>query len=159
MWALLWPLKSTTSFAGDFSYTNGPPILQDEGVTQGAIRFFNFTGAGVSCSRSGATGTCNITGGGGGGGNFVSVEVNFGTGDTNVSTVVTGQAWVTGSSVIVCGPTAFSTADRADGADDAVIEQLTCVPHTRVVSTGFTVSAHVATGFTRGRFICHCTGS
>lgn len=104
--------------------------------------------------------TIAAAGGGGGGGNFVEVEVNFGTsGDTNAATVVTGQTWVASNSKIVCAPTAFSTADRADGAEDASIEQLTCVPHTRVVATGFTVSAHVANGNARGRFLCHCAGA
>jgi len=40
--------------------------LQDEGVAQGLVDTLNFTGAGVTASRSGAVGTVNIPGGGAG---------------------------------------------------------------------------------------------
>ncbi len=140
--------------------TQAYQTIEDEGVARTQRTNLNFTGAGVSCVDSGGKTVCTISGGGGGGGNFVEVEVNFGTaGDTTASTTVTGQTWVGASSVIVCSPTAFSTADRSDGADDAAIEHVVCVPHTRIAATGFTVLAHVAVGNTRGRFKCHCTGA
>lgn len=39
--------------------------LRDEGVSQGGVKKLDCTGAGVTCSRSGVTGTINIAGGGG----------------------------------------------------------------------------------------------
>ena len=41
-------------------------IVQDEGVQQGAVNTFNFTGAGVTSSTTGAIATVNIPGGSGG---------------------------------------------------------------------------------------------
>lgn len=47
---------------------NNPSLtqIQDEGVNQGRVTTVNFTGAGVTASVSGLTGTVNIPGGGGG---------------------------------------------------------------------------------------------
>lgn len=50
------------------SVATSPSIeLKDEGASQGFVKKLDCTGTGVSCSRSGVTGTINVTGGGGGG--------------------------------------------------------------------------------------------
>jgi hypothetical protein len=133
--------------------------LRDEGTSQGRISALNCTGAGVSCSVAAGVGTLNAAGGAGSA-NVVQVEVDFGAaGDTTASAVVTGQAWVSGTSVIVCSPTMFATADRDDGDEDAIVEGLTVGAHTRVAGTGFTVVAHPEMGKAYGKFKVHCTGA
>jgi len=110
---------------------------------------------GTNLSMSGTT----LNASGGGAGNFAEVEVDFGvTGNTTASVVVTGQAWVGASSTIICSPTMFSTADRDDGDEDALIEGLTVAVHTRVAATGFTLMAHPENGVAYGKFKVHCTG-
>jgi hypothetical protein len=75
------------------------------------------------------------------------------------STVVTGQAWVTATSKIVCAPTMLATANRDEGAEDAIIEGLVAAVHSRVASTGFTVSVYAnSTHGTTGVYKIHCTG-
>lgn len=120
--------------------------------------------------------------GGGGGGNTVEATVDFAvTGSTSctaaavpfpcctgsgtgtcgafdASIVVTGQAWVTGTSKIVCNPTMMSTADRPDGNDDALLDQLTTGTYARVAGTGFTIKAH-APMRAFGKFLIQCMGA
>jgi hypothetical protein len=84
--------------------------------------------------------------------------VDFGTEATNASLVVTGQAWVTASSVIVCSPSLVATSSHAEGAEDPLLEGLTVAAHTRVVGTGFTVAASVANGVGNGVYAIDCTG-
>jgi hypothetical protein len=105
------------------------------------------------------TWSCGTDQTGSGGSNVVEVEVDFGSGGNDTaSTTVTGQAWVTATSKILCTPTMFATTDRAEGAEDILIEDLDVATHTRVASTGFTVTAHAGQGITFGKFIFHCTG-
>lgn len=95
----------------------------------------------------------------GGSANVVGLEVDFGAGgDTSAVATITGQAWVTTSSVIVCAPTAFATADRVDGAADATIEGLVATPYARVPATGFSVQVSAQLGRALGRYLIHCTG-
>ena len=161
----LLPLKFITNEvdaqSGDgFVSSRAPLILQDEGTIQGAISTLNCVGAGVACTRVGAVGTATIAGGGAGSANVVAVTIDFGVGSTTALTVVTGQAWVTGTSVIVCSPTLMITADRiTEGQEDALIEVLTVTPYARVVGTGFTVAAHPAHGWAFHKFLIHCTGA
>lgn len=141
---------------------SGYATIQDEGsgVTQRPT--VNFTGAGVSCvDNAGSTRTdCTISGGGGGSANTVSVTVDFGnTGATVAKTVVTGQAWVTTSSVIACTPTMMASADRTDGMEDAIIEGLTVSAYARVNGTGFTVAANPRRGRAYKKYTIHCTGA
>lgn len=139
--------------------TIGPLQLKDEGVAQGAVRTLDCVGAGIACTRSGSTGTLTVAGGGGGG-NFVAVTVDFGAaGATVANAVVTGQAWVTPQSVIVCAPTLLATATREDGAEDAIIEGLTAGVAARVAGTGFTVYANPRYGRAIGQYVIHCTGT
>ena len=99
-------------------------------------------------------------GGGPGSANVASVTIDFGaSGSNHVKTVVTGQAWVTGTSVIVCSPTGFSTADRPDGAEDAAIEGLVVSVSERVVGTGFTLNTAPIQGNAIGKYLIGCTGA
>jgi hypothetical protein len=99
------------------------------------------------------------TGGGGGSANVVEVDVDFGSGTDMVSTVVTGQTWVTSTSKILCGPTLVATSSRAEGEEDAVIEGLVPAIHSRVAGTGFTLVVAVPLGVASGVFKFHCTGA
>ena len=132
--------------------------IQEDGVPLIQRQDLNFTGTGVTCSDVGGVTQCNIPGSSGSG-NFVEVSVDFGTGNTNVSTTVTGQSWVTSTSKIICSPTMLSTSDRAEGAEDAIIEGITVAVHSRSAGTGFTLSAAAAQGRAYGAYKIHCTGA
>lgn len=111
-----------------------------------------------SSTQTFACGT-DQTGGGGGSANVVEVDVDFGTGANSVSTVVTGQTWVTSTSKILCGPTLVATSSRAEGEEDAVIEGLVPAIHSRIAGTGFTLVVAVPLGVASGVFKFHCTGA
>lgn len=94
-----------------------------------------------------------------GGGNAVAVTVDFSAGGAfDATTVVTGQAWVTTTSRISCAPTMTVTADKAEGAEDVLLEDLTVAAHSRVNATGFTVKAYAPNG-AHGAFTFHCVGA
>lgn len=122
--------------------------VPDPGASAGTTRFL----------REDAT--FAVPAGGGGSANVATVDLDFGSaGNTSATTVVTGQAWVTGTSRIICAPTAFSTSTRAEGADDASIEGLVVTPYSRVVGTGFTVKGSIQRGEAFGVFTVNCVGS
>lgn len=67
------------------SAVSSPTIeLQDEAANQGGIKKLNCAGAGVSCARSGVTGTITVSGGGGG-----SITVREVDGAPSVASVTT----------------------------------------------------------------------
>lgn len=135
----------------------GGVAIKDEGAARGTATTIDCTGAGVTCSVAAGTATFNVTAGGGV--NVVEVEVDFGATESDdvASTVVTGQAWVSAGSKIVCAPTMLATSSRDEGAEDAVVEGLVVAVHSRVAGTGFTVTA-AATHGTTGIYKIHCTG-
>ena len=140
------------------SITTRGVILKDEGTVQGSVSSLDCVGTGIACTRSGATGTLTITGGSGGA-NLVAVVVDFGANGLDVAaTAVTGQAWATGTSLILCAPTMYATADRIDGAEDAVLEGLTIGVSGRT-SGGFTVTAAPRMGVAIGKYTIVCTGA
>jgi len=113
------------------------------------------------CLQTDSTTATGLKWGSCGGGtpfNVVEVQVDFGVGNTTAATVVTGQTWVTSTSKIACGVTMLATANRAEGAEDAIIEQLVGAPHTRSVGVGFTLTAHPAFGKATGKYLFHCVG-
>lgn len=136
--------------------TQAVSTLKDEGTDVTQRSTVNFTGAGVSCvDNAGANRTdCTVAGGGGA---AVEVDVDFGAGADTVTTVVTGQSWVTATSVILCAPTALATSSREEGAEDAVLEQLHAAIHTRVDGVGFTLLVAAPLTST-GVFKFHCHG-
>lgn len=99
------------------------------------------------------------------GGNFVEVTVDFGSGGAEViTTTVTGQSWVTTSSVILCSPTLFATADRVDGNEELLLEGLKYAVLNRVNATGFDLMVMTdgdlsSNDFAYGKFLYNCTGS
>ncbi len=83
----------------------------------------------------------------GGGGNACTCTVDFGTGDHDASVVVTGQSWVTASSIIIA---------TAQG-EDARVEQIVCNVGALVDGVGFTVYAHAPNG-ALGTYTVNCIG-
>ena len=93
--------------------------------------------------------------------NVLEAEVDFGAypGSGIATKTVTGQAWVTASSKIVCTQTMMATADRAEGAEDPIIERMTLAVHTRSVGAGFKITMAPALGNAIGKYLVQCSGS
>lgn len=103
----------------------------------------NYNGS-VEELRSGDT----LPGLSGGGGNVCTCVVDFGTNDeTDASVTVTGQSWVTTSSVVVCSVQ----------GEDARVQSITANVDTLVNGVGFTVHAHAPNGAS-GTFTVNCIG-
>ncbi len=92
-------------------------------------------------------------------GNFVQAEVNFvnalGPEDTTAKVTVTGQTWVTNSSIILCSPAGLDTPDH--GPEDAVVENLAAYALNLVPGVGFDIEAYAPLG-TWGRYLINATG-
>lgn len=119
-------------------------IIQDEGVQQGAVNTINAVGAGVSATVSGGVASLNISGGGGGGGTTVNVgttTVNFGAfpGASDATVAVTGQAGITGTSLIKAWIHPVATSDHS--ADEHLAESILAFAHSIVAGTGFSITA------------------
>lgn len=102
-------------------------IIQDEGTQQGAVNTFNFTGAGVTSSVSGAVATVNITGGGGGGATVTTVEVDVGTipvYETKVS-VTDASVSATSKIIVVQSGTAATGRQGDENEMDGIIANAT----------------------------------
>lgn len=156
--ALNYRTASNVFACNTFSTSSGYATVQDEGSSLTQRATLNFIGA-VSCvDNSGSSRTdCTVSGGSA---NVAEVTVAFGSGATTASTVVTGQTWVTTTSKILCVPTLLAASGRSEGAEDAVIEGLSGAVHTRVLATGFTLTASKpGPGELYGSFVFHCTGS
>ena len=134
----------------------GYATIEDEGTPLTQRTTVNFTGSGISCSDSGGKTVCNASGGSGSA-NVVEVSLSLGTAmGLYYSTTVTGQTWVTSSSVIACSM--FGTT--ADGQTPETIAVAGLVPtvSNRVVGTGFDLSLMNPNGAT-GTVRAHCTGA
>lgn len=131
--------------------------LQDEGLGLGRIQILNCVGAGVVCTKSGATGTATISGGGSGSANVVQVSVSLGTGNgLFYSATVIGQAWVTGTSIIACSP--FGTT--ADGQTPETVTVAAVIPTVAnlVNGVGFDLMIYTPYGAS-GTYRFNCTGA
>jgi hypothetical protein len=141
-----------------FAQVSAPPRVnvQDEGTPQGSVRTVNCTGAGVTCTVSAGIWTLNAAGGAGSA-NVVEASINLGSdGNLVYSFTVTGQTWVTSSSIIVCSP--FATTADGQTVETYAAAMITVNAATRVAGTGFDLwvsSPHGATGI----FRFHCTGA
>lgn len=93
----------------------------------------------------------------GGSGNSVEVTVTMPSdGSGWAQAVVTGQTWVTGTSKIVCQP--FNDGGDSNNTDEVYsLAEFSATTSTRVVSTGFTLTAASPNGVT-GTFKFHCLG-
>jgi hypothetical protein len=134
-----------------------PLLLRDEGTDQGRMgRAINFTGAGVSCSYAAGVGTCSISGGGGGSANVVEKSIVLTAVQPNPApATVTGQTWVTSSSVILCGV----LGTTADGLTPEAINvaNLGVTVENRVAGTSFDIRVVNWYGL-EGTVRIHCTG-
>ena len=83
------------------------------------------------------------------------VTVDFGSGNTNASTVVTGQKWVVPASRIAASLQG-TTADHSS-VEDGLLEQITAAIGTLVESVGFTLHAHAPNG-AAGQYTFACIG-
>ena len=101
-------------------------------------------------------GTWATPSGGGGSGNFVEQSVALSGGSGYFSQVVTGQAWVTATSKVICS--VFGT--DADGLTPEVIgvAGLVVTVSSLVASTGFTLNIFSPYGLD-GTVRVHCTGA
>jgi hypothetical protein len=130
--------------------------LQDEGVAQGRVQILNCTGTSITCSKSGVTGTLNVTGGSGSS-NAVVVSINLGTSKGLIfSVTVTGQAWVTATSAIACSP--FGTTADGQTPETVVASGVQATTSAYVVGTGFNLNVYSPHGAT-GTYRFGCTGA
>lgn len=132
--------------------------IQDEGVNLTQRTTLDFVGAGVTCTDTGSKTQCSIPGGGGGGGNAAELAIDLGTGGAGgliFAAIVTGQSWVTSSSVIVCNP--FATTADGKTVEEIVAANLQAVVSNRVAGTGFTLNIFNPYG-ARGIVRFHCIG-
>lgn len=94
-----------------------------------------------------------------GSGNFVQAQVNFGfptgqEGDT-AKVTVTGQPWVTGSSIIICNAASIATADH--DPDDVLVEGIVAYAQNLVPGVGFDIVA-LAPQNSWGRYLINASG-
>jgi hypothetical protein len=156
---------TTCSCATDVGGTYTLPAL-----TSSVLGGVKGTGAALVCSGTDkmtgfdAAGAmqCSTDLGGGAAPNYVEVDADFGVGSVLaeqgiVTVVVTGQAWVTATSKIVCNPTMYATSTRDEGMEDAVLDHLEAFVYSRVVGTGFTLAATAPTGAV-GIYKFNCIG-
>lgn len=131
--------------------------VQDEGGAKATAINLNCTGAGISCSVSAGTATLTASGGSGSA-NVVEVTVDLGTGTTQTvaQVTVTGQTWVSASSIIVCAP--FAQTNDSQTIENYIAADLHAVAASRVAGTGFDVWVRNNYGAT-GIFKFHCTGA
>jgi hypothetical protein len=98
---------------------------------------------------------------GSGSGHFGTATIDFGA--TYVDTgevVVTGQAWVTGSSHLQSWMQGDdSTADSSASEHEFLAASSVFIVTDRVVGVGFTVRAFVEPGYAQGDFTVHWEGS
>jgi hypothetical protein len=159
----LYYILAVLLFATEVFAQGGPGVgpapgvaLQDEGIAQGRVQILNCTGAGITCSKSGVTGTLNATGGGAGSANGVVVSISLGTGLGLIYTVtVVGQAWVTATSAIACSP--FGTTADGLTPETVMASGVRAVTSAYVVGTGFNLSVYSPHG-AAGTYRFGCTG-
>lgn len=150
-----------SSYSGVGTCTNQfARVLNDNaGPTCASVGIADHSASGTPSSTTFLRGDNTWATPAGGSGNAIEVEVDFGSsGSDTTSLVVTGQTWVTSTSKITCAAALLATADRVEGAEDAVIEGLRVAFHSRVAGTGFTVVAAPQFGRAVGKFKVHCTG-
>ena len=126
--------------------------LKDEGTSQGNIKKIDCTGTGITCTRTGVTGTLNVTGGGGGG-TWTTVEIDFGVAARFVAKTTVTDASVTGTSKIIV--VQAGTAATGRQADENEMDAITC---SGIPATGtFTLQCLCQRSVTHGLFKIHYT--
>lgn len=153
--ALNYRTASNTFACNTFSTSSGYATVMDEGSALTQRATVNFVGAVTCVDNSGASRTdCTVSGGSG---NAVEVTVTMPSdGSGWAQTVVTGQTWVTSTSKIACQP--FNDGGDSNNTDEVYsLAEFATTTSTRVVSTGFTLTARSSSGVT-GTFKFHCLG-
>jgi hypothetical protein len=89
-------------------------------------------------------------------GNAFEATVDFGATGSFDATATISTTLVSATSKIICAPTMFSTADRPDGNDDALLDEIDVQPYERSAGVSFKVKAHSPLR-SFGRFIVQCT--
>jgi len=151
MWYLILAIILCVSevFAqGGPGVSNAPGVqLQDESVNQGRVTILNCTGAGITCSRSGTTGTLNATGGSG---SFAltTVEINFGTDAKFVAKLTVVDAAVTATSKIIALQSGIAATGRQ--ADENEMDSITC--NATPAAGSFVLQCHCSRSVTHGLF-------
>lgn len=150
-------LLAQPAFAQQGPTVQYPPLLiQDESSDVArATRALNFIGSAVNCVNASGVISCTVTAGGGSG-NFVDTTVAMTSGAGYYSATITGQAWVTASSVIICQP--FGTTADGLTVEQVAAAQLDVTVSNRVVGTGFNINIVNPTG-SYGTHRIHCTGA
>ncbi len=155
--SLLFIALLVASFGSLAQVTNPSTFeLREEGASQGRSRVFNCVGANITCTMASGIATVTVSGVGGSA-NTVEVSLSLGTEmGLFYSTTITGQAWVSSSSVIACSM--FGTT--ADGQTPETIAVAGIVPTVsdRVAGTGFNLNIYNPNGAT-GTVRAHCTGA
>lgn len=129
--------------------------VQDDGTPRTQRTTVNFIGSAISCVDNGGTSTTDCTvSAGGGSGNFL--EISLAVSGTFTSATITGQAWVTASSVVVCS--SFGTTADGNSPETAALASFSTSVSSRVAGTGFTFQVFSPNG-AEGTFRFHCTGS
>lgn len=136
---------------------SGYSTIEDEAVPRTQRATVNFTGAGVSCVDDGSSKTVCTIAGASGSANVAEVSLSLGTEmGLYYSTTVTGQAWVTSSSVIACSM--FGTTADGQTPETIAVAGIQPTVSDRVVGTGFNLNIYNPNGAT-GTIRAHCTGA
>lgn len=155
--AALWLALALPVQAQQFGFQPPPGIAaQDEGTPiAGRTTTINCLGSTISCAGAPVT-TITISGGAGSA-NVVEVSIALGTSMGLVFTAtVTGQAWVSASSIIVCSP--FATSADGQTVETYFAAHFDVTASNRVAGTGFDLTVASPYGAT-GIFRFHCTGA
>lgn len=91
--------------------------------------------------------TDTLVGAGVGTSNACTATIDFGVNEHDAFVTVTGQAWVTSTSVIVCNVL----------GEEAAVQSIIAYARNLVVGTGFTIHAHAPNG-ANGVFTVNCVG-
>ena len=117
--------------------------VQDEGVDQGSVGTFNFTGTGVVATVVGGVATVDVGSTAGASG---SATIDFGAfpGSSEASVAVTGQAGILAGSVVLAWIRPVATALNTD--DEHVVENVRFIARDIVPGTGFTIVGECTLG-------------
>ena len=141
---LIGPVFGFTSAAGDKPCAAGEYKL--------------FANSSIPGIRQCVNGTISTVGGGGGGsfsGGSVDTTIDVTSKGMYFSAVVTGQAWVTANSEILCSP--FGTTADGLTPETVAVAAPRVIASDRVVGTGFTI--HVTNPYgLEGTLRVHCIG-